>query len=326
MSQKTDKVALAGLDQNTVLRTLQWARNFTSGHGYSFLKVAEYLVTQCQDKCKADFFFQMHSQFIESEAYKDILSRSFDLDFDEEASIQIILRSVSRNDAQVTNAESLLEKIGVWNRDKAWFFSDLFHTFVLNNVLRLNVSQKSELKLGQADSMVEVLLHALGNLQTNDLLLFNHSNETSWRIENGIGNMLCFRLLQIPGLFVSPQTPVIVDKSADSKRGMHPTIDFYLNGRLNMYLELTRNGWNVKQHFDKFEMEDGPYRKQKKNYVILDFELKSHKPTLVPKEYVQCGDNFYCYVLMRNSLYKNGKLVKENVSHNIPSPKGAESE
>jgi hypothetical protein len=104
---------------------------------------------------------------------------------------------------------------------------------------------------------------------------------------------------------------------------MRPTIDFYLNGRMNKYLELTRNGSNLKEHFDKFERQDGPYHEHKDKYVILDFQLKSHKQTLVPEEYRHCGKNFYCYVLMQNSLFRNGKLVKDNVSHNIASPSQA---
>jgi hypothetical protein len=310
------------MDENTVLRALKWARNFTAGHGYSFAKIAEYLVTECQDMCKSGFF-QMSSQFIHSKAYKDILSRSFDLNTEEKACINAIAHNVKRGTSKILNAERCLDMIGVWNRDNAWFVSNLYYTFVLNTVLRSYVidSTATDLKLGQADSMEQMLLYALGNLQARDLLIFKNPDKAHFRIENGIGSMLGNRLIEIPHLFVSPQTPVHEHKVMQPKHGMRPTIDFYLNGRMNKYLELTRNGSNLKEHFDKFERQDGPYHEHKEKYVILDFQLQSDKPTSVPEEYQHCRNNFYCYVLMRNSLYKNGQLVKEKVSCNIASPK-----
>jgi hypothetical protein len=261
--------------------------------------------------------FQFSTHFIKSKAYEDILSRSFDASDSEKVCIQAIAGNADPNAPAVEKAESDLYLIGVWNRANAWFISDLYFTYALNTVLRSRVIPKTDFKLDQPDSMEKVLLHALKNFQARDLLILNDPDQATPRIENGIACRLGNRFVEIPQLYVSPQTPV---RQQDTKRGMSPAIDFYLNGRLNMYLELTRNGLKLQQHFDKFERQDGAYHRQKDQYVILDFQLKSDHPTAVPAEYKHCGDKLFCYVLNRNSLYRNGILVKANVSHNIASP------
>jgi hypothetical protein len=96
----------------------------------------------------------------------------------------------------------------------------------------------------------------------------------------------------------------------------------YLNGRLDMFLDLTRNGVDLRGHFDKFEDAKGAYKSYADRYAILDFELNRPTPGRMPKKYNTEAhrQKLFTYVLRTNALYRGGRLVKSGVSSNIKTP------
>jgi hypothetical protein len=123
------------------------------------------------------------------------------------------------------------------------------------------------------------------------------------------------KLAECKTLSIAPQTPI---EKESVKPGPNPTIDFFLNGRLNMYLELTKDSSKLKHHFDKFET--GVYRGIK-NYAILDIVIKGDEPKELPPKYSHLNDKYFSFVKQKNALYHNGKLVRSNVSTRLKSPR-----
>ena len=128
------------------------------------------------------------------------------------------------------------------------------------------------------------------------------------------------KLCRLQHLLISPQTQVI-DESKTT-RGSKPTIDFFLNGRLMTYLELTRNGVDLAKHFDKFETPDGKYYKHREKYAILDFDLSTESSTVrVPEKYQNKGldKKLYSFVKRENALYIGNQRLYSNVSKFLKS-------
>ncbi len=90
---------------------------------------------------------------------------------------------------------------------------------------------------GKTDQALEaVIKFAVENMAPRDFT--DPVSETN-RYEDAIGMTFGWHMCQIEGLFVVPQEQV--SKSVGTC-GKNPTVDFYLNGKLDTCLELVRNG------------------------------------------------------------------------------------
>ena len=124
-----------------------------------------------------------------------------------------------------------------------------------------------------------------------------------------------FSIASIKSLYISPQHKV--PKVDSSKRGTAPTIDVYVNGNIDCYVEIVKDSSLLKNHFEKFESVKDMYASRKnKQYVILDIKLAEFEPALVASNYKNC---LYTFVKSKNSLFHGDKLIKSNVSKFLPA-------
>lgn len=122
-------------------------------------------------------------------------------------------------------------------------------------------------------------------------------------------------MASIKNLYISPQHNV--PKVDPSKRGTAPTIDFYVNGNIDCYIEIVKNSSMLEEHFEKFESVDGMYAlRNNKEYVILDIQLTESKPYPITPKY---KNRLYTFVKSKNALYCGGDIVKHNVSKFLPA-------
>ena len=70
-----------------------------------------------------------------------------------------------------------------------------------------------------------------------------------------------FSIASIKSFYISPQHKV--PKVDPSKRGTSPTIDFYVNGNIDCYIEIVKDSSLLKSHFEKFESVKGMYALRK---------------------------------------------------------------
>jgi hypothetical protein len=253
----------------------------------------------------------MNKTFTSSSTYSDIVSRSFECS----NKVADAIVGIVSNSARQPHFERHVSKAGLWNHKKGWFLSNMLLAHTYATMIR----GSEEIDLAQDDALDRVLLNALSQVNMHDLVEGSKAD----RYENGIGCMLTARLASIPNLYVSPQT--VVPRKTSSSSGQQPTIDFYLNGRLNKYLELVRNGVDIGKHLDKFENTDGAYHRHRDNYVILDFELRKMEPKGLPAEYAHLNNKYYCFVKQQNVLYKGKNIISIDVSNRLPKPGGENS-
>lgn len=101
--------------------------------------------------------------------------------------------------------------------------------------------------------------------------------------------------------------------------GLQPTVDYYINGSINKCIELVRDSSNLKEHFDRFEKEDGDYRFYKDNYVIVDLVYKRDIPKKLPPAYSHLNPKYYSFVKASNTLYHGNIIVNKAVSNALPT-------
>jgi hypothetical protein len=88
-------------------------------------------------------------------------------------------------------------------------------------------------------------------------------------------------------------------------------VDYYLNGTLDMFLELTRNGSLLEQHFQRFQ-EGGRYHGKK--FVLLDIELtKARAPVPLPESVRMYEEHRFTYVVQLNTLYRGTAVFHTGV-------------
>jgi hypothetical protein len=250
-----------------------------------------------------------NAKFYKSSLYEIIVTRAFDLNDEGRESAIHILETGELSSVHV----DILNKSGLWNMSTNWFLSNLLLSYLFQTVKEnQNATQSS---FDQIDTLEKVLIYGLSQLKEDD---FYETDFKTKRYENAIGTIFAMNLSKISHLYISPQTQIF-DKNK-KKGGSKPTIDFFLNGRLSTYLELTRDGLDLEKHFDKFEQPTGSYNAHKDHYAILDFSLSSLNPTELPTKYNGMGNKMYSFVKMQNTLYKGNEAVLKGVSKFLKSP------
>jgi hypothetical protein len=295
---------------------MDWLLEYTGGHTFPFMKLCEHFLVNHKESCmKQDYLLVICNEtFYKSSTYKIIYSRAFDLGYEEKESAYHILEKGVAS-LSYTN---ILYKSGLWNNHTDWFLSNLLLAFLFQKSKEKNrYGNPRNIDWTQPDGLEDVLLYGLSELEEDD---FDESSTKTQCYENGIGTALAMKLCKMGQLYVSPQTKVI--ERMESTRGSKPTIDFFLNGKLTTYLELTRDGLDLKKHFDKFESPVGKYYAHRKNYAILDFVLSKSTPSQVPKEYdtEEIKKRMYSFVKSRNALYLGDKLIRHGVSKYLKTP------
>jgi hypothetical protein len=292
-------------DMKSIKKAIDWLLAYTGGHGYPFLRLTEHIFSEEANLKDAilsgNIMRELCSEaFYKSELMTDINTRSFSLEKNQlDAAIGIFNHSPGFE----TNQRDL-EKLGYWSSEKNDFISKMFIGQVFQSREPAKGSSPS-IDWGNPDQALEaVIKFALENMAASDFT--DPISETN-RYEDAIGTTLGWHMKLIEGLFVVPQKQI--PKSVPTC-GKSPTVDFYLNGKLDTYLELVRNGSLLEKHFDRFEQEEGAYYSKKHRYAILDLELDKYQPNEIPIKYKAISGKYWCFVKPMNCLYHGGKLVE----------------
>jgi hypothetical protein len=295
-------------DTSLISDLVDWMLEYTGGHGYPFLKMCEYMLQHEKLCCKERNFESVVNSgtFYGSPVFNTIVQRAYDLSDKTRQSAYRILET----GAVLSDDAYRMNKVGLWNGTTKWFLSNLLVSYLFQTVEK-KPSTSDYIDLAKSDGLEKVLLYGLSELNEDDFYDFFSGMQ---RYENAIGSIFAMKLCRLQHLFISPQTQVI-DKSKTT-RGSKPTIDFFLNGRLKTYLELTRNGVELAKHFDKFENPDGKYYVHRENYAILDFALSTGSSIVkLPEKYQKNGldKRLYTFVKRENALYVGNQRVHSNV-------------
>ena len=301
-------------DTSMISDLVDWMLEYTGGHAYPCLKLCEYMLRHQKLCCKERNYESVlnSGEFYESSVFETIDGRAYDLSVTTRESAYNIFKTgvVSLSDVH------RISKVGLWNGTTYWFLSNLLVSYLFQKV-RKNVSASDYTDWEKPDVFEKVLLYGLSELKKDD---FEDSFNGKERYENAIGFIFAMKLCRLPHLFISPQTQVTANSKTTPES--KPSIDFFLNGRLKKYLELTRNGVDLAKHFDKFENPDGKYYVHREKYAILDFDLSTNSSIVkVPEKYQNEGldKRLYSFVKRENALYVGNQRVHSNVSKFLKS-------
>ena len=296
--------AIADSDREVAKKTLYWALNYTGGHTYPFLKLAEYLLISHPKICLHERWSSIvcAGTFLSSELSSSIISRSFRLALEvKSAAAKIFYGEVD------DTAEGVLIEAGLWNESNNWFISDFFQ-FIL-----FSTRKKSKLTSVDVLTVEKVVEIGLSSMNETHFKPYDSLGKFINRYENSIGNYIGWSMAAIPEIYISPQH--VITESSLGKKGAKPTVDFYINGELDTYIELVRDSSLLDDHFKRFDKGlNGKYGVCD-NYIILDIVLTKDAPAKVAKEY---ENHHLTYVKSHNALYRGQKLIKSSVIASLP--------
>ena len=206
---------------------------------FPFLKMVEYLCNNKDLILKSDEQFFSSGEFYESDIFNTIVKRSFRLGFDDINRIQYIFKTGAID----YNVQKSLAKVGVWNSETNSFISDFFIAWYLYN--HKNVNTNSEYYFVE-----QVIKLGLSELSSDSLSQPDLKGGTCTRIERSICYYIADCIARGSKLYISPEHKIV--KKDISSAGCPPCVDFYINGKLDMFLEVIRNGneTEVKNHFE----------------------------------------------------------------------------
>jgi hypothetical protein len=250
---------------------VEWLLTYTRGHAYPLLKLAEYCLTQQADLCYMGRYEQIvGGAFFASEAGEAIMCRSYSLSDPCSASAAYIFAEPWTKAMHSTS----LTRAGLWDKRIDWFLSDFLVCCIFSG--RIKTSKTSEIGVLNIQRIIEI---GLGDLSDAHFQQHGGSGERMSRYENSIGFYFGWKIAEIEGLYVSPQHIVSGEAGEAGRGGQLPTIDYFVNGKHNTFIELVRDSSKLAEHFDKFELDGaapgqskhtGKYYKYRDNYVILD--------------------------------------------------------
>ena len=183
-------------------------------------------------------------------------------------------------------------------------------------------ARREKIQYPGAMTIQRIIEVGLGELNDTHFAQIDSTGATINRYENSIGFYFGWKIAGIAGLYISPQH--IVDKQKSSS-GQAPTIDNFVNGVHNKFIEMVSDGSELWNHFAKFLLDSMPnagkkykdagrYREYCDNFVILDIVLTNEVPREIPDEFKFAVDKYYSFVKSTNTLYHAGKVVKTGVS------------
>jgi len=295
---------------------------FTGGHLYPFTHLAEYLFNQDQVSLLSmkDILQHLRSdEFSTHEVMVNIKRRCF------EGTTHVPLLTAARKvflldvfkGSDFRELVEPLEAMAFWDNKANWFISDLLtcHLYTLvtkedTNKDAIFVDEKNDWESTAED----LVIHGLTNMEQKD---FEDPTSANFRFENGLGILWGYHVgCAFKNLYASPQTQVSHHSPS--------TVDWYFDSRLNMAVELIRNGrpgglqerHGLNSKFQKFSK--GGLYSQWERYIVLNFEMEKKDPTMPTIEYNP--DRLYTFVFQTNSLYRGKVLIKNNVVRALGVP------
>ena len=299
-------VAALGTDQppDTTIRTatidvLKFSHHYTAGHAYACLKIAEYCVKYEAKKCInqsqiGELGLALGSAAFLNQVGIGIFKRCFPF-FSGYNSVEELRRGYMSGS---TSLVSKLQEHGLWDIARNCLLSPLlqYHLFHL-------VPKKDDFVFENPLQIGHALFHCTKDYRKWKYTQYESGTEgVRERCEDGAGFFIGCELSKY--CLVSPQHAISKDHPT---AGRPPSVDFYLNGRLNMFLELVKNGSLLGQHFDRFI--SGSYGVEKP-FAILDINFKTDKPRELPEMYKEFEEKYFTYVVQTRQLFRGAKLFR----------------
>ena len=293
---------------------VDWLLAYTRGHAYPMLKLAEYCLTEQADLCYLGRYEQIvGGAFYASQAGKAIMRRSYSLSDTCRTSAEEICQAPWTWRVKSTS----LIRAGLWDQQINWFLSDFLVFCIFSG--RTKTSEIGALTIQR---IIEIGLRDLSDAHFQQ---HGAGEELVNWYENSIGSYIGWKIAGIEGLYVSPQHIVSREAGEAGRKVQMLTIDYFVNGKHNTFIELVKDSSKLAERFDKFELDRaasgqkrehaGKYYQYRDNYVILDIVLSKAQPTPIPKAALS---KYYSFVVATNTLYHAGYVVKENVSSRHP--------
>lgn len=297
----------------TVNKLLSFAHMFTNGHSFPCLKMAEFFVTAECERCRDT---HISGGDMEVSLTQSLSSPAFDAVYDtiyhrcyHMIAGNTFERLISAWWSDAGMSEAVLDeltRLGLWLREDNCLISLLLQQVVLKkrgDAGRLEIENVSQ------DNFGNVLVYALSSLREKHFQQMTVGEVLAReRCEDGIGLFIGAELSGIEGIYLSPQHAL---PRPGQRGGRPPSVDYYLNHVLDMYLELTRNGSLLKDHFKRFQ-PGGKYHG--KAFVVLDIELaKTTPPKPLPEEVREFEHCRYTYIHSLNTLYRGTDIFKAGV-------------
>jgi hypothetical protein len=295
--------------REATVEVLKFSHYYTAGHAHACLKIAEYCVTHHAEKCmgtqlREELGLALGCKTFVTGAGKTIFGRCFPY-FSVHTAVDTLRNKYVSGDPAVVNQ---LQEHGLWDTANNCLLSPLlqYHLFCL-------MPKVDDFAFNDPSQIGDALLRCTKDYKRWKFAQYEEGTPSvKDRCEDGAGFFIGCELSKY--CLVSPQHAISKSelksdelKTGGQKRGRPPCVDFYLNGRLNMYLELVKNSCLLEKHFDRFIT--GPYG-SKKPYAVLDINFKTDKPTVLTGQYAAYNDVFYTYVVQTRALYRGNELFK----------------
>ncbi len=325
-----------------VQSSLKWLMDYTGGHAYPLMKLAEYLVVALKQKAMdnnnllsddwlEDKFYASivcSESFRQTDTHSQLLNRSFSFEpmaFDH-------AEEIFSSPILISSKHAIFEKMSFWDSNRSWFLSNLLVYYLFaqrTHTIHPDFAKGSKLEL-----LKHSLAVGLRGLMNGHFKQFDEHGFVIKRYENAIGHFFA----SIDQLFVSPQHKVTGRQDLPVTRGQKLTIDYYINGKIDTYVELMRDGsaGDLEKHADKFELKGVVARKKRDNNSPIVFKaagaynhvhqdncvllniMSVGSPVEMPVNYEGVRHRCYTFVKDHNALYKGSTLLRRNVSQYLP--------
>ncbi len=290
--------------EGLLLEAIDKVRQFTSGQAFPLLSLCHYLCSEhpqlvVKGEEAVDAHFRNQS-FMNSNIIKDrIIPRCYAF------SIQFgsALKTFFENPSNLSDSSRfLLVKSGLINeaRDVS---SNLFVQVAL-------ASTDIFLKTETANTIDEVIIHSIRQFSLDK---FMEPDGSTNAYENAIGFYFGAHITKLKDIFVKPEVQIY--KPGKKYRGHLPCVDFYIDGRFDMCIELVRNGDKLNEHVERFELPTGAYYHFRNNYVIVNFQIIDEGPVLsnLLEKYEKISNNIFTYMVSERALYRGRNKIFQNL-------------
>jgi hypothetical protein len=293
-----------GENKQAAMRALRFARQYSAGHMYPCLRLAEFFVKRftASELTEGNMVKSMASaEFLAPGGpQRDITKRCFfQLDYKSAALLETCM--------QGEHSEAL-PALGLWVG--GWLLSPLVHMALLKLV---PPPQPRRPVIRSAGDMAKVLSYCCARLRHSDYFECDYAKqapEYRARCEEGVSFSLGRHLVQLCGA-VAFQHSVLPAGVKQARRP--PIVDFYLNSVLDLYLKVVKNGSDLLEHFERFAVGD-QYAAGNKAFVVLSFNFRSPTPELLPPALKMYQDQFYTFCVKSDTLYTGAGIAVEKWS------------
>ena len=296
-----------------VNKLLSFSHMFTNGHSFPCLKLAEFFATVECERLRHTYIL---GGDLDMTLIQSLSSRAFDIVYDliykrcyygiPSITFERLISTWWSNTVESHAVMQDLTRIGLWLEDENCLTSLMLQQVIMKKQRNKGLQKVENVNHENFGNVLAYVLSFLREVHFQQLT--NDNQPLRERCEDGIGLFIGARLMGIEGIYLSPQHAL---PNPQQRHGRPPSVDFYLNHDLDMYLELTRNGSLLKNHFQRFQVGGKYHGKQ---FVVLDIELaKSTAPLPLPEELREFESCRYTYVRNLNTLYRGTCKYKSGI-------------